>query len=198
MLESLSSGNSCYFETDEEIKIFKQLALRYLAAYVHIHRLYVSSEGYHLLVEVKSQSVLRRNYTRRCNAKGKEINVLFYKETWRIVSEQIRILHSTFVKAANKCRDRKGVLVQKRYGRYYFESMEEFDGYIDCMDRGAEIQGQKNNRYRVRVSWKLGIRWGIFRCKEWVLGLCVVDFRDYVVSNLIKNTILLQTSQKSP
>ena len=34
MIESLSSGNSGYFENSEEIKIFKNLFKRYLGKYV--------------------------------------------------------------------------------------------------------------------------------------------------------------------
>jgi hypothetical protein len=194
MMESLSSGNSCYFETEEEINIFQKMIPRYLGAYLKIHSLYISNEGYHLLVQIRSQSVLRIIYAKKCNKGGKEINPLFYSEPWRIVSEQVRILHSILVKTVNKIRGRKGVLVQRRYMRYYFESKESFEGYITEMEKGKEISGQENKKYRVKPSWKLGIRWGIFRAKGWVLGMSSIDLTNDVVLTLIKQTFLLQNS----
>ncbi len=188
MFESLSSSRSCYFESSEEIRIFKVLLNRYLSDYLHIQKLYVSSEGYQILLRVKSKPVVIKNYQSEIERKGKEIKLIFIKEPWRIISERIRIFHSRYVKCVNKIRGRKGVLVQKRFTRYYFDSISEYMAYENEMETGKEIEGQKEKRYRVEKAWIDRVNWAIFRGVDFVGGLCYKAFPDFVVRKLIIST----------
>ena len=191
MIESLSSGNSGYFENSEEIKIFKNLFKRYLGKYVEIYKQYISCEGYQIMLRVRSSSVIRRIYKISNNKRGRVGRIEFVMEPWRIVSEQIRILHSVYVKVVNKIRGRKGVLVQQRYSRYYFVDEEELMAYMKNMEvRKKKVRGQEDEKYRVSEELESGVRWGDYRCKEWVESAMDKEFQGYVVSKLVKYTIL--------
>ena len=197
--KSLSSGNSAYFESKQEIDLFKRLFHRYLIGYVEIYKIYISSEGYELMVRLKSGSVLRRVYTRENNKRGRVSRLAFIIEPWRIVSERIRIFHSVYVKAVNKIRERKGVLVQQKYSRYYFSGEQEFQEYVEDMEKGKrEIIGQENAKYRVKVGVKSGVRWGLYRCKGWVESIMSIEFQNYVVSKLVNLTIKLHSTPSPP
>lgn len=190
LLESLSSSKSCYFESDEEVRIFRVLVKRYLKPYTELHKLYTSSEGYHVLLRIRSKEVLVKHYVKQRIKKKKDIHELFIREPWRIISEQVRILHSVYVKLVNGIRGRQGVLVQKRYSRYYFEDLEAYESYERLMKEGEEIRGQRMEQYRVKVEWISGVNWGVFRGKGYVLSLVDRAFQRYVVSKLVKSTIL--------
>lgn len=189
LFESLASGKSCYFESEEEIKNFRSLFSRYLSECVEIHKMYLSSEGYQILLRVKSLRVLRMMYKKRCERRGVEVKKAYMDEVWRIVSEQMRIFHSVYVKSSNRIRGRKGVLVQSRFSRYYFDSKEEYEKYKEQMEeRGEEIKGQIKEAYSVSNRWKLKVRWGIVRGFEWVESAKDVALKDYVVNKMLLMT----------
>ena len=130
--------------------------------------MYLSSEGYQILLRVRGKAVLKRVYNDSCKKKGHEPNKLFLEEGWRIVSEQIRIFHSVYAKWVNGERDRTGGLVKERYSRYYFDSEESYNEYVSKMERGERILGQRNNRYRVSERWVELVNWGFIRSVGWV------------------------------
>ncbi len=198
LFESLSSGRSCFFESEKELQIFKKLFNRYIGPYVKVHKFFTSSEGYQILLKVRGKEVLERIYTYSCERKGRIPKQLFIEEKWRIISEQMRIFHSVYVKCVNKIRDRKGVLVQHRYKRYYFDTITEYENYIDEMERGKEVAGQKNVKYRVSQRWIDLVRWGVIRRVEWGESAVNNDFDKYVVSKLIISTKKHQFSQIPP
>ncbi len=189
LLKSLSCGRNCYFETAEEARIFKVLLKRYLGKIIEIHKLYLSSEGYDILVRIRSKAILIREYENRVKRGGKEIDCRFIEEPWRIVSEQIRVFHSTYVRMVNKMRDRKGVLVQRRYSRYVFSSEEEYEGYRVYMDEGGEVKSQKNKRYEVSECWKRRINWEVLRGVEFLESALSRALQNHVVSKLLNKTL---------
>ena len=185
LFESLASGRSCYFESDIEGGLFRRLFRRYMEDYAHIHKMYLSSEGYQILLRLKGRESLERRYKKACKKKGVEVKKLNIEEPWRIISERMRVFGSVYVKAVNRIRGRKGVLVQERYGRYEFSEVEEFESYIEEMERGKEVQGQDRAKYRVGIEWKSGVNWVLVRGSEWVESLMSVVFRDFVIDKML-------------
>lgn len=193
LFESLSSSRSSYFESNNEVDFFKKLFERYLKKYIRIHRMYLSSEGYQVLVTLRQKSTIRGRYIENCKKRNKVIRQSFVEEVWRIVSEQIRIFHSVYVKSVNKSRGRKGVLVQKRYERFIFSSVAEFEAYVAKMDGGKEISGQEKVKYSLAKKWRGRVSWGVFRGVLWVEGVMDRVFRGFVVSKLVTSTLSLHS-----
>jgi len=189
LFKSVASGRSCYFESEVEIDLFKKLFSRYLSKFVKVQRMYLSTEGYHILLRVRDRDTLLSNYCRSLEKVGKVAKPQFVKEVWRIVSERIRIFHSVFVKAVNALRGRMGVLVQNRYKRYYFESKEEWEDYFKKMEGGEEIKSQRNGMYGVGLWWKKLVDWREVRGKKWVESTEHNEFHNYVVRKLINKTL---------
>ncbi len=188
LFESLASSRSSYFESEEEIRYFKVLIKRYLLDYIDVQKLYVSKEGYQLLVKLRTTKTIIKRYRCKMLKKGKNIRKEYEEEPWRIISEQVRIFHSVYAKYVNRNRGRKGVLVQMCYSRYYYVEISELESYKKRMDKGEEIVGQKNVRYRVKKQWSRGVNWVFFRGKEFVESLCFKTLQDHVVETLIKST----------
>lgn len=188
LFESTASARSCYFESNEEIKIFKSLFNRYLGKYIDIHKMFISSEGYNILLRIKDKSILIKAYRLFCRKKRRNYDTKKEREIWRIISEQMRVFHSLYVKTVNKLRNRSGVLVKQSYKRYYFECEKEFTLYMEEMKKGKEIQNQKNKRYRVKSSWKRGVNWSNYRKGNWVKRLVDIGLRNDVVGKIIIHT----------
>jgi hypothetical protein len=190
LFESLADSRNCYFESKKEIEIFKKKLKRYLHGYVKIHKLYISKEGYQILLKIRSKPVLLKKYLNSCMKKVKDIRTQFLKEPWRIVSEQFRIFHSVYVKSVNKSRGREGVLVKHRFKKYYFEGVEEFQYYHEEMEiRKKDITNQSNRRYRVSKQWVDDVNWALVRGVKFVESFINKEFRNYVVSKLISHTL---------
>jgi hypothetical protein len=189
LFESLASGRSCYYESEEEVQLFQKLFKRYMEKYVEIHKMYLSSEGYQILLRVRLKETVLRNYRKECEKEGKETKGEYIKEPWRIISEQMRKFKSLYVRAVNKIRRREGVLVKGRFMRYYFESKEVFDDYINKMDSGERIRSQRNGKYGVSERWVRKVKWSFVRGKEWVEMLMDRAFQKLVVSKLILKTL---------
>ncbi len=198
VFESTSCGRNCYFENSKEIALFERLLKRYLSNYVLVHKLYTSSQGYHLVIKVRTEKTLLNHYINKIQSTGKAIVSKFKKEPWRIVSEQVRIFHSVYAKLVNKLRGRQGGLVQSRFKKYHFSSKEEFEKYVKQMDKGKEVESQRNERYKVSMRWKEVVDWGYYRKKDWVEKYAGNGFPDLVVSKLISLTKNLHSSTPFP
>ncbi len=198
LFESKSCGRNCYFETENEIEIFKVLFRRYVEKWVYVHKLYLSSEGYQILLRAKGRKAIRDRFRNQNSGISRSREQLLLKEPWRILSEQIRKFHSLYVRAVNKMRGRKGVLVQSRYNRYCFESQEEYIQYENSMKSGEEIKGQENERYRVSEKWKKGVRWGLMRSVKWVESASNNRFNKLVILILIEATYSAHFSPPPP
>ncbi len=188
MIESMATARSCYFESNEEIEKFRTLFARYLGGYVDIHKMYVSSEGYQILIRVRKLDQIMKKYNMMCRKKSKPINQKFKEEPWRIISEQMRIFGSVFAKWINANRDRSGGLVKARYGRYYFSSHEEFQRYCEKMESCEQVRSQQNEKYQVSEHWIKRVKWVFFRGVEWVESLMNKPFKNDVVLKLIHST----------
>ncbi len=188
LFESKVCGRNCYFENKNEIHKFEKLWKRYLSSYTEVYRMYISSEGYQVLLRIRTKDTLKRNYSLRCMKSESKVRPEFLKSPWKIVSEQIRIFHSVFAKYINRLRDRQGALVQSKFKRYHFTTKEEFQSYRFKMNRGGEIKGQRNVKYRVGEVWKKGVDWVYFRGEEWGERFGFRRFPDHVIHKLILYT----------
>lgn len=190
MLESKSSGRSCYFESEEEIKLFKKMFSQYLEKYIEVHKMYISSEGYEVLVRVRTKETLIKHYKVSREKRDKECKREYLAEPWRIISEQIRIFTSIYVKRVNKMRGREGVLVKSRYSRYYFSNVEELKNYIVERESGKELKSQTSERYSVSKRWKRLVDWGRLWRKWGGFSAMGRAFPAFVVEKLIRTTFM--------
>jgi hypothetical protein len=158
--------------------------------------MYLSSEGYQILISLKATNKIKQKYVINCKRKEKAIKSEYIEEPWRIISEQMRIFGSVYAKWVNKERDRSGGLVKERYNRYYFDSKAEFSEFVLEMDKGKEVKSQRNVRYEVGLKWISGVNWLIVRGVGFVESLMSSTFQNYVVGNLVELTLLLHS--KSP
>lgn len=71
-----------------------------------------------------------------------------FEEIWRIISEQVRISLSTYVRNTNSRNNRIGKKVGRSYIRYYFESIDEVIEEMKKMDEQEIGQCQPNERYQ--------------------------------------------------
>lgn len=197
MFESLASGRTCYFESEEEIEIFKLLFTRYMNNYVEVYHMEISSEGYQVLIKTRERRTVVNHYKKQCDKKGKSYRVDFIKEPWHIISEQMRIFLSLYARKANKLREREGVLVKKRFERFLFETEEELLGYLSTKNSIPEIQSQRNPKYRVELVLKKAVNWGMVRARNLAESIIKKAFHNLVVVNLIKSTLLAHSSSKT-
>lgn len=186
LLESVASGRTCYFESEAEVKIFKSLFLRYMKDYVEIHHVNLSTEGYQILVKIREKRTLIKKYIQECESKGKTCKAIFLSEPWRIISEQVRKLLSIYARKANRIRGRKGVLVQKKYEKFIFDSIEELERY---KSEKVEIESQRRRKYRVGKKWKKLVDWVKVRARIWGGSFMNKGFHDLVLPKLINDTI---------
>jgi hypothetical protein len=189
LFESLSSAHSLYFESEEEIKLFKYLLVRYLNKYLEVHRIFIDKTGYQILVKIKDTRTIRSNYIKRCKKQNKRIRVDFIQRPWKIISEMMRVFKSVYVKAINRIRGREGVLVKHNFKKYYFESAAEYEGYIKKMEKGELIRSQRNKAYEVKGKKGKGIKWLVYRAKKWSERFVYEGFQDLVGHKLIKITL---------
>ncbi len=183
LFESLSAANTIFFESKDEIKLFKSLLYRYLKSYIKIHKIYIDASGYQLIIKIKQRRTLLKHYERECIKKGKSFKKEFIEEPWRIISERMRIFKSIYVKAVNKMRGREGVMVKHSYRRYLFETELEYESYVSKMEKGAIIESQAFRKFQESRLLVDTINWKYFRAKKWVESLCSCTSRSVVLHN---------------
>ena len=189
IFESLSSSKSAYFNSDEEIRIFRVLLSRYLGKYIHIHRIYIDVGGYQLLLKLKGKQSIISQYSKECAQRDKLERTDFIAEPWRIISEKIRIFHSTYAKTVNKLRGREGVLVKNKYAKYYFEDLDEATKYVAIMDTGGPIVSQSSKNFQVIKDFTDVTNWLFYRTIDWLESAMDKLFQDFVGRKLVNSTL---------
>lgn len=148
MIRGSSTANSSFFERESDCKLFLTFADRYLGGYMKITCFQNNRDGWAMLIATRSTGVIKRAYRRR-RALSLKCNKAFeLEEVWQILSDQVRIFLSTFVKAINQRRGREGGMVRCRYERFVFEDEVEASRMRDLLESEYYLQAQPLKRYR--------------------------------------------------
>ena len=148
LIEGAVTANSSFFENEADCKDFIRLADKYLGEYLWINSFQNNRDGWVMIITTKSVQTIRDAYhLRRSKSKKCKAGCAHY-EIWRILSDQIRILLSTYVKSTNKKSGRTGGKVRGNYKRYIFESVEEAEQMKQKLSKQKHDQSQELKRYR--------------------------------------------------
>lgn len=157
LIRGASTANSSFFEKLSDCKLFLALADRYLGRFLTINSFQNNRDGWAMIITTRSADEIKRAYLAR-RAKSKKCNKQFeFKEVWRMLSDQVRILLSTYVKMTNSETRRSGGKVRCRYQRFAFESAEEAERMKQLLETEVYDQAQEVKRYRPSV-WMSSIR----------------------------------------
>ncbi len=209
-----ASANSCFIENLREAKLFIRLVNRYLKDYVKVHDYLLTAEGWLIQVTIRSRKQVLQAFgaQKACRLVGSDSI-----ETWRIISEQVRLMLSQYVKRTNKMEGRSGSKVKESYHRYYFSSAREAQEYIQAMRQQKIKLLQRNKKYRkVKSHYTIPKEEGkgsVFLCSRWKnkkksgvnvrekIGLECLELEvlePLVVQNLVKSTMLSQINTNAP
>ncbi len=205
MVRGASVANSPFFETEDDCRLFLDLVDRFLKDYMFVNCFQNNRDGWAMIIATKSIEQIKKAYKER-RAKSKKCKKSCeYKEVWKILSDQVRILLSTYVKATNYKTGRKGGKVRCNYERFVFESEEE------ALEMKMKLENERYNqeqpRKRYRSAKKLSkLREKLIRVSPFVscaplaapekmleLGLGCLDrsiFVSDVLRQLIQTTLL--------
>ena len=210
IFEGRVSANSTYFENLDESKKFLIYANYFLKDILTIHEFVLTRHGWHMLVKIKRKSKIVEFWNSKVIDNDLTVGDL---EVWQVVSEQVRLFLSTFVRVVNRRRGRTGVLVHSSYLRFSFESYGEAKSHIDKLRKQLLKLAQKSKKYRGRKNhWEIPKAQGnasIFLCSlhidkvlekaQKLLGRTVFKgSQDLVLLKMIHNTISLHKSFSKP
>ncbi len=148
LIRGASVANSPFFESEDDCKLFLQYVDRYLSSYMTVNMFQNNHDGWAMIVSTRSSDEIKKAYknrreqSKKCKKKNK------YTEVWRMLSDQVRILLSTYVKATNQKTGRKGGKVRCSYERFVFVSAEEAQAVHSQMEQQRHDQRQPRKRYR--------------------------------------------------
>lgn len=151
ILESKSSANSVYFETDDLAKLFFRYCDYYLKDYLNIHEYCLTQDGWVMLVKIKTAKTIRKHYSEvesRRKMKKKDSGLLKPKSIWRILSERVRLFISSYVRMSNVVLGRTGSLVGRKYSRYLCADMKTATTYVKSIRQRQVELAQTKPKYR--------------------------------------------------
>lgn len=148
LIRGASTARSPFFEDEQDCGTFLAYADRFLKDYMRVVSFQNSRDGWVMIVATKSAQAIKRAYLER-RAKSKKCRKEFeFTEVWQMLSDQIRILLSTYVKVTNFRTRRKGAKVRCRYERFVFESEAEAKFMQASLEKEFHDQAQPQKRYR--------------------------------------------------
>lgn len=148
LIRGASTANSPFFERTRDCKLFLALADRFFADYLTISRFQNNKDGWVMIVITKSSQEIKAAYYARRALSNKCKKEHEYKEVWQMLSDQVRIFLSTYVKATNHRTGRKGGKVRCRFERFLFDTEEEALAFQEYLEQEYYEQAQPLKRYR--------------------------------------------------
>jgi len=213
LIEGASVANSPFFEIEADCKLFLSLADKYLADYLSINCFQNSRDGWVMIITTKSAEAIRSAYENRRKKSKKCKEDCAHHEIWRMLSDQIRILLSTYVKATNENTGRSGGKVSGKYKRFVFESVEEAEAVKEELlqqkyDQAQELEiyQPSNKLYRVKDTQKeqsFYMGCALLKSKELVrkLGMRCLDLAGSAIAvlrQLVKTTLDFHSPLEPP
>ena len=204
LIRGASTANATYFESEADCKSFLELADKYLGEYVSINCFHNNRDGWVMIITTKDEETIKAAYRKRREASTKCKPECELTMVWRILSDQVRIWLSRYVKEANQNTGRVGGRVRGKYERYIFESTEEVEATRLMMEELRYDQAQPRRRYRPGPNMSSvaakRLRGSIYLCcKRLVsaervreLGMKCLDLMvgvDDVLRNLVRTTL---------
>lgn len=125
MIRGASTANSPFFESEGDCRLFLELVDRFLGDYLKVGCFQNNRDGWAMIITTRSAVAIKKAYYRRRAQSMKCRKEHEYTEVWKMLSDQIRIFLSTYVKATNFRSGRTGGKVRCRFERFIFESEEE-------------------------------------------------------------------------
>jgi len=199
LFEGKSAANSVFIENLKEAKQFCIYANYFLKDYLKVHEYMINQDGWMMIVKLNSELKI----SSITNSKT---------EIWRIISERMRLLLSTYVRVTNQWEGREGVKVKNGYRRYFFESLAEAKLYLKLIRNQKVKLYQKKRKYRgLRTHRVIPSRLGkghVFLCSKWVKSpkkrigkrVCIyegsadiIEFENLVVQGMIDSTLNLHS-----
>lgn len=150
LIRGSSVSNTPFFEHKEDCKLFLALADPYLKDYLTVASFQNNRHGWVMIIATKTESEIKRAYYARRAKSKKCLKKFELKEVWRMLSDQIRIFLSTYVKNTNHHSGRKGAKVRHRYERFVFESEIEALEIKASLESACHPLAQPLERYRPR------------------------------------------------
>ncbi len=205
MLKGACSSNSTFFENEKEARLFMNYINKYLKDYVEVNCYQNGKDGWILIITVKTEAEIKEAYRKRRENSKKCKAECAFDEVWRILSDQIRIALSCYVKTTNALNEREGGKVKSSYKRYCFDSVEEAIAVMQKMDLQEIDQSQPKKRYQgVKELFNVGkkvLKKSIYFCcaqirtglkgAELVMGcLCLLDYLGDVLLYRVNKTFL--------
>lgn len=213
MIQGECGANSVFFENEGEAKLFLHLVDHYLSEYVEINNFQNSKDGWILIITVRSEEDVFSAYQKRRDLSKKCKPEFKFEEIWQILSDQIRILLSCYVKTTNNKNGRQGGKVKSSYRRYYFENIEEAVEKMNQMESQEVDQCQPRKKYQGDKSLfdfsESQLRDNVYMCCRKIRegfevvglklkGLRLLDLTSDVLGRLIKLTLSTHSPQFSP
>lgn len=152
LITGASVANSAFFEQEDDCKMFLELADHYLGQYLKITRFQNNRDGWAMIITTKTADAIMRAYKIRRSLSKKCKKEFELKEVWRVLSDQIRIFLSTYVKRTNGATGRIGAKVRHRYERFVFESDAEALETQANLEEAYYPLEQPEERYRPRAE----------------------------------------------
>lgn len=125
LIRGSSVSHTPFFEHQQDCRVFLELVDHYLKDYVSISSFQNNPNGWVMIITTKSAELIKKAYKARRALSKKCKKEFEFQEVWQMLSDQIRILLSTYVKKTNQATGRKGSKVRHRYERFVFESAQE-------------------------------------------------------------------------
>ena len=148
LIQGASGANSSFFENEADCKIFMSLADEHLGDYLSIIGFQNNRDGWVMIIKSKLEDEIRQAYRLRRKRSNKCRPSFEHHEVWRILSDQVRIMLSTYVKRTNAKSGRTGGKVRGNYKRFVFESAEEVEQMKQTLMSLEYDQSQNLKRYR--------------------------------------------------
>lgn len=148
LIRGSSTANAAFFEKEADCKLFLELADRILGKFMSINSFQNNRDGWAMIITTKSADAIRKAYKARRKKSKTCKRKHAFKEVWRMLSDQVRILLSTYVKKTNHETGRTGSKVRRRYERFVFESEEEAKNMRDLLESEIYSQAQPVKAYR--------------------------------------------------
>lgn len=150
LIRGASCSNTPFFELESDCQLFLELADHYLRDYLKITSFQNNMHGWVMIICTESAAAIKAAYQARRALSKKCKKEFELNEVWQILSDQIRIFLSTYVKRTNRRTKRKGTKVRRRYERFLFDSTEEVLAMKAMLEEERYPLEQQEECYRPR------------------------------------------------
>lgn len=148
-----ASANSLFFETKSDNQLFLEMWNHFVGEYANLIHYSLTEVSWSIIFKTKDATTILKIYDKKHKQSKKVKRKSKLSEVGPILSQAMRLFLSNYVAASNRSLGKDGSRVKRRFKKYEFHGVEDYQKRIQVLNKMQQLYTQFKQKYQADESY---------------------------------------------